>query len=419
MNKLTDKSQLFRRQVQENQHKDAFGEVLIKHPKEYAFFAWGMIAVVALVAIMFFSASYTRYSNVFGVITADKGIVKVTARAEGEIIHQQVSEGQSISKGELLYVVSTARHSSSSENLDAQILKQQEALKASLEQDIHVARASHEIQLESLAQKIEGKKQELAQLAEQLAIYQSRIEISEASFTRNQSLLKEGFINQSELDRKQEDHLALLAKHSDLIAKVGSTETSLNELQGQLKLSPKDFEEKINRLQRNVLENQQRLAEISTNVDYKIVSPVDGVVATRLSHVGSFVNRGDALLTIIPDDSRLQAELYVPANSIGFIQSGQDVSMRYSAFPYQQFGLQQGRVKSVAKVISLPEDIATSVSLSGAVYKVIVDLASQSVRVKNDYRDVQVGMELEASIALEQRSLVEWILEPLYSLKDK
>jgi membrane fusion protein len=131
------------------------------------------------------------------------------------------------------------------------------------------------------------------------------------------------------------------------------------------------------------------------------------------------VQRGTSLLTIIPKDSLLQAELYVPAQSIGFIQKGQIVSMRYSAFPYQQFGLQDGRVKSVSKVISLPDEIATSVSLSGAVYKVIVDLSSQYVHAKGQERSIQVGMELDASIALEHRTLFEWILAPVYSLKDK
>ncbi|NMH59124.1 HlyD family secretion protein [Alteromonas ponticola] len=419
MNKLTDKAKLFRRQVMENQHRDAFGEVLVKHPREYAYFAWTMVFVVVLVLLLFFNASYTRYSNVFGVITADKGIVKVAARAEGEIIEQHVEEGQYVQKGELLYVISTARHSSNSQNLDAAMMQQQEALRASLEKDIQVARDAHKIQRASLDEKARGKQQELTQIEEQLAIYQSRVALSESSYKRNQALFKEGYINQSELDRNQEEHLSLLAKYSDLKAKYGTTATALSEINGQLQLAPKEFEEKINRLQRNVLENQQRLAEISTNVDYRIVSPVDGMIGTRLSHTGNPVNRGDALLTIIPSDSQLQAELYVPAQSIGFIQAGQDVSMRYSAFPYQQFGLQLGTVKSVAKVISLPEDIATSVSLTGAVYKVIVDLASQSVRVKDLDRAVQVGMELEASIALEQRSLVEWILEPLYSLKDK
>jgi membrane fusion protein len=419
MANLNDRKALFRDEVLNKKHRDTFGSVLLKQPKEYIYFAVLMFALVVLALCLIAAGTYTRYAEVFGMITVDKGIVKITARAEGEIVQQFQSKSQKVKKGELLYIISTARHSSEKSNLDQSILEQQVALQRSMERDIQVAKKAFEIEQQSLLESVAAKKLELEQLLEQMNIYIARVSISEANLNRNKSLFTSKHINQVQFDKVMEDHLVLLTKQGELITRHSKVGASSKELTFTYSLKPQEFSEKINRLERNLLENKQRISELSSNIDYRIFSPVDGVIGTRLSHTGSYVQRGTSLLTIIPKDSLLQAELYVPAQSIGFIQKGQIVSMRYSAFPYQQFGLQDGRVKSVSKVISLPDEIATSVSLSGAVYKVIVDLSSQYVHAKGQERSIQVGMELDASIALEHRTLFEWILAPVYSLKDK
>jgi membrane fusion protein len=50
------------------------------------------------------------------------------------------------------------------------------------------------------------------------------------------------------------------------------------------------------------------------------------------------------------------------------------------------------------------------------VYRVVASLDAQSVRAFGRLYPLQAGMLLEADIVLERRSLLEWILEPLYSV---
>jgi membrane fusion protein len=47
---------------------------------------------------------------------------------------------------------------------------------------------------------------------------------------------------------------------------------------------------------------------------------------------------------IVPNDSVLQAELFVPTRAIGLVQPGHEVRILYEAFPYQQFGTYSGKV---------------------------------------------------------------------------
>jgi membrane fusion protein len=53
----------------------------------------------------------------------------------------------------------------------------------------------------------------------------------------------------------------------------------------------------------------------------------------------------------MPNESVLQAELFVLARAIGFVQPGQDGRPLYDAFSYQQFGAYTGRVDKISHTI--------------------------------------------------------------------
>ncbi|MBV7314957.1 HlyD family secretion protein [Shewanella sp. NIFS-20-20] len=410
--------QLFRQEVLNNKGSNTLGGVLLRQPKEYKWMASLLLAVVVIALTLLVFGNYSKYASVFGVITVDKGLVKISAGKEGHLVQQLVKEGDRVEKGDLLYVISTDRHSSFDNNLDQTILEQQLVIKESFKRDIQLAAEAFAMELALLDSKIATKHQEIAQINQQLELYDQRILLSEKGIARNRQLLAAGHTNQAQIDMMLEDHLSLLSKRNDLQMKLVTTQAAYSEMQANLDKKPGEFDEQQNRLKRNLIENEQRTADISSNIDYRIYAPLTGIVGNQFTHVGEFIRKSSVMASVIPEDSQLQAELYVPASSIGFIQSGQLVTMRYSAFPYQHFGLQKGTVISVAKVISLPEELETSVQLNGAVYKVIVALESQSVSTQHRDIALGIGMELEASIQLEQRTLMQWILAPIYSLRD-
>ena len=61
-----------------------------------------------------------------------------------------------------------------------------------------------------------------------------------------------------------------------------------------------------------------------------------------LAEPGQSVTPAPALASLIPADTRLQAQLFAPSSAIGFVRPDQTVLLRYQAFPYQKFGHQRG-----------------------------------------------------------------------------
>jgi membrane fusion protein len=127
------------------------------------------------------------------------------------------------------------------------------------------------------------------------------------------------------------------------------------------------------------------------------------------------------MLTIVPQNSRMQAELLAPSSAIGFIHVGQRVLLRYSAFPYQKFGQYWGTVVGVSRAALPQQELDsllenTSQKASGTLYRVAVEPDAQFVSVYGKNEAIPASMTVEAFALLDKRPLYQWILEPLYGL---
>ena len=123
---------------------------------------------------------------------------------------------------------------------------------------------------------------------------------------------------------------------------------------------------------------------------------------------------------MLPKDARLEAELLVPSRAIGFIEPGDTVLLRYQAYPYQKFGHQSGTVKRISRSALNQTELQTllgSAAQTEPLYRVTVSLAKQAIIAYGQTEPLRPRMALEADVLGERRRLIEWVFEPLYSLK--
>ena len=151
------------------------------------------------------------------------------------------------------------------------------------------------------------------------------------------------------------------------------------------------------------------------NGELLVEAPVAGLVASRLIEPGQAVQAGQPLLSLLPAGSHLQARLFVPSRAIGFIEPGDNVLLRYQAFPYQKFGHHEGVVSRVSRSAMSP----AGGEAGEPYYRVLVDIDRQSITAYGRQEPLRPGMVLEADIMGERRKLYEWVLEPLYSITGK
>jgi len=137
-----------------------------------------------------------------------------------------------------------------------------------------------------------------------------------------------------------------------------------------------------------------------------------------LAEPGQHVAGGATILTVLPEGSPLEAHLFAPSRAVGFVRAGQEVRLRYPAFPFQKFGSHRGRVASVSRHAIAPGELgyAPPDGSREPLYRIKVALESQAVTAYGRPEPLQAGMQVEADVLLDRRRLLEWLFDPLVSL---
>ena len=154
------------------------------------------------------------------------------------------------------------------------------------------------------------------------------------------------------------------------------------------------------------LRNRQQLHEMKSREGIGIPSPTDGTVSAIAVAHGEPVVAGQFLASIVPSDTPLAVHLRADSRAIGAIAIGDNVLIRYDAFPYQRYGQFSGSVSSVSRS-AMEKD--SHDQEGGDYFRVVVTLA-QTTSGAGAPVTILPGMTLEADILGETRSLLGWII---------
>jgi len=415
---------LFREQAVAAQQSKWLGEVVLIRPLSFAFLT-ACAALLALLVCAFLAwGSYTKHSTVSGQLLPSSGLIKVYAPQSGIVIEQHVKEGQALQAGEILYALSSERQSSTQGATQAAISNQVEQRQASLRDELQKTRMLQQEEHSGLSNKIAGLANEVAKLDKQISGQQERVKLAEDALQRYQGLLQQDYISREQFQQKQEDLLDQKNRQQSLERDRISVGRELSAQRSELEgLSLKQHNQ-LAQIDRTLASTGQELSESEAKRRIVVTAPEAGIATAVLADAGQAVDGNRPLLSIVPAGATLRAELYAPSRAIGFVRPGDQVLIRYQAYPYQKFGHQKGVVESVART-ALPNNELNAIGVpaggngSEPMYRITVRLASQQVQAYGRPQPLQAGMLLDADVQQEKLRLYEWVLEPLYSLTGK
>jgi membrane fusion protein len=375
------------------------------------------------VVIFFVCASYSKRSTVSGQLVYPSGQLKIYSPQYGVVLESFISEGQTIRSGATLFRLSSERFTEGLGPVQAKIIAQLELRRLSLEEELGKQKQLHIDERQSLRSKQESLQKELIVLMRQAASQEKQVQLASNAADRYQKLMDKSFVSLDDLQQRQAYLLEQRQTLQRLNRETIALEHQLVEIKHELSSLSALQENQLAGIRRSLSSIRQELIESEAKRTFDITAPQDGIATAVLAASGQTVDSSRPLMSIVPADSRLRVELYAPSKAIGFIQEGDPVLLRYDAYPYQKFGQHPGVVASVSKVAISASHLAGNVrsvpglSATGEqVYRIHVDIQTQSVMAYGRSRPLQAGMLVEADILLETRRLYEWVLEPLYSL---
>lgn len=433
----TRQSPLFRPEVTSSLSHQWQGAIRLAQP-----LSWWMISGVSFMISVAFVAftvigSVTKKAHVTGILTPVQGSLSINSIGTGTLIRSYVSEGQSVRIGQPLFELSTERQGSNGE-LTFLVGQQLASRAQSLEGEQRLRTLQYQEKKSALLQRLQTLSAERSQLQQEIELAKHRLVMAQESVRKFQTLQASGYVSAAQTQQKQEDYIDLSARVSSLLRTQVELQANRQQTEADLVALDTNLASDLAQLERAKASIQQEIAENTNRRSLLITAPQEGIVTTITYQPGQVIGSGQVLATLIPERAgteskvpELEVQLFAPSRTAGFVAPGQNVMLRYHAFPYQKFGLQKGVVTDVSRTpfapSELPQNLASTILSNAqknsidfnsgeALYRIKVRLEKQNIAVYGHIQTLKPGMTLEADIRQDSRKIWEWIAEPLLAM---
>jgi len=414
---------LFRKEAISHQSERLTGAITLAQPLSIKLTVLILISVAVAIIAFLFNAEYSRKETVRGFLMPNKGVIKSFANQGGTIEKLWVQEGDKVLKGQPLATIIVQQKNSNGVDLSTQLAEQLNAQESLLIDEITQHQSLKSQELSNLQIQSTALGNEKTALENQLTLAEEKLSLlSEQQLDYNQ-LNKSGYLSNLEKERQQHALLEAKQEKQNIARLLLQHQNQLNQVSFNIRNIPQQYTLRINSLKRQQADLQRQLAQVASNYKYTIAASNNGVVTGVQVVEGETLSQSKAqskpLLHILPEGSELIAELLLPTRSAGFIQLGDNTRLRFDAFPYQRFGFINSEITRIDQTLITPNEIQLPIALQEPVYRLRAKLNQQQMQAFGKSFDLKSGMLFEADIMLEQRTLIEWLLVPIYSLRGR
>lgn len=418
-----DLQPLFRAEVMQRQQSQWMGTVLLAPRMSATVISIAAVAAAITILLMLLLGSYARKASIEGWLMPEQGLARVHAPRSGTVCSIYVREGVMVKKGEPLLSISGEVQSEAFGATVETIIQRLAVRRDSMAEAKHAQHKLYDGKQADMRQRIAALDDQLKHLEVQIALQRDRLAIGKDVLGRERDMQARDLITVTRLRRSEQEYLEQASRFEALERDNAALQSQKSQLDAALAELPVLRANAIAELDRSMAALEQELAEVEARRSTIIVAPEDGTVTAILTEPGGNATPEAPLLSLVPAGSPLQAQLYGASRAVGFVEAGQRVSLRLQPFPYQRFGTYGGVVVNVSRSpvnpAELPVKLRSQAGPGEPLYRITVRLDQQTATAYGKPVALQAGMQLEADVVIETRSLMGWILDPLYTLKGR
>ena len=415
--------ELFRSEVLAERQTPLLGKVLLE-PKVSHSLLVGLSVVLGLAVLAFLIfGSYARKARLSGVLVPTLGIARITAPQTGVVTDIFVSEGTNVKKGAPLIALSSEMQSEALASTRADIVRRITSRRDSTAASQRLQEELFNQQSLDLRKRLDALTIEQKHLVREIELQRDRLRIGDSALSRTRAMRAQDLIPLPRLQRAEQESIDDKSKLETMERSQSTLKREEIQVEATLREIPMRQRTLFSEIERNVSSIDQELAEAESRRKIVISAPYDGLVTALQAEKGSSAQVNVPLMSVVPAGSELLASLYGSSRTIGFVRSGQKVTVRYQAYPYQKFGSQVGTVVNISKSTinpaELPQQLTGLYAPTESLYRINIKLDRQTVTTYGQPAPLQAGMQLEADIITDSRRLIEWMFEPLFTLTGK
>lgn len=408
---------LFRTEAIESQRKALYGDVSIHQPARLKWFTSAICIITGATLTFASTASFTKREVVLGWIVPEQGLVEAFAPNGTVVQRVTVRTGQQVRKGQVLAVLSADLYSGKG-SLGASERQQIVSQINELESQILESRLRQRVAADQFLAQAASLETQAGNVTRNKAIQRRLTELAEEEYSRSLPLAQKGFVSKFDQSRREQSVLTSRQADADLERQALDYRSQAHTL----RTSAFDA-----RLKQRIEESQLRasiaaLKSALVDSEYKrgatLVAPASGEVVAVNANAGQTARATMPIVAIAPA-GKLGAELLIPTRSSGFVRPGQRVRITIDAYPFERFGALNGHILRIDHSVVTSADYPAPIDIKDASYRVWLSLDRDAVLTYGVARRLNPGMTLQANIAIDRRTVIQWLLDPILATRTR
>ncbi len=406
---------------------------ILGHPPGWLL-RWGITLIFLSVMVFMALAWIIKYPDIVtaqATITTENPPLKIVALNRGKIKELRVEDNQDVTENTLLAILDDPADHKDIQKLYDVLPKEEinnihglaalnlpQDLKIGILQDPYAALVQklkdfkHYYSTNITTRKIKALEEQIKQndvlnksLIKQLGYMKKELVILEKDLNRQNTLFKGGNVREIDVEAAETKYLQFKRQ----VESVNSNMTNNDKSSEQLKVQIMDLSQnKTDLYSQKKLAINKDISTIKTAIknwqqNFLITSPIAGKVsmAKDLS-LSQFVNVNEEVMTIVPEEDA--GEILCKAlvlEGVGKVNEGMDVNLQLNGFPYQEFGVVKGKVRSISLVPNEENYIAE------------IQLINGLNTTYNKAIDFRQEMKGSAQIVTEERTIFDRIFDKI------
>ena len=358
---------------------DEVQEILSRPPKWIV--RWGITIVFFVVIVIVTGSWFFRYPDIISaniVLTTENPPAPVLAKSTGKIQNLFVSNEDIVKKNQVIGVIENPADYESIKNMVEKLSRfkemfmsgdSSESLKGNYNlgnvQSIYanlsknIDEYNKILKLDYHNKKIELYKKELKKydlyldnLRIQKKLLNEEYYITKKQFLRDSSLYTQSLLSEADFEKSKSQLISKQYNYGQTNISITNIELQIESLnQNILELELQEEKELSNQslLIWESFENLQSAID-TWMYQYVLMAPTDGKVTfNQFWNENQTVKSGEIVLTVIPkDEGEMIGKVQLTFQGAGKVKEGQLANIQFANYPYMEFGMVKGKVKSIS-----------------------------------------------------------------------
>ncbi len=368
-----------------------------------------LFVIIMTISIVFFTGNYTYTTSVTGFVV-DPSITKITSNINGQVV--SLNNSSIINKNEAIATIVN----DNSEVAERLYLSNNDTL-FEVSKLIDLTNKQIDTERENYSQTIKHTERNIKIIEKDILINQKNLEalnkikhITEGLSNSTDTLYEKGHASYND---KTKIDIELNKIDTD-INKIKSAIENLKFKKNEIEeISRKTKSEKLaieSQLLDRILQYKRNLKDLSERYSKTITSPIRLENTKILAKIGERISVGDIIAAgEMQTNERKYIQYKASQQTIGFARVGHNLVIRVDAYPYDKFGVIEGKIIRISEFSNLDRNQRMADN-SDNFYYMDVEI-NPSDKIPLSY--LKDGMKTDATIRLQQMNLIEWLFLPI------